>query len=196
MLFPNWSDYLKLRGDIKMGNKNSNRYNEVCSGGDTNNEAKLTILTNDPDTILLAANTEGTTILLHSFTNLVGGFLLHPKDTFVCHTGSGHVRVAIIVDETSAIACKTTTKIKALIDPDTFDEGDISYKGTNTFLPAPWLVDAILPTKSNDPSDLILVACTAASEFDNNAHDNDPSYLSTQDHLESFAAWAWGMKMG
>lgn len=206
MLFPNWSDYFKSRGDNEMGNKNSNKYDEVWSNPDP--KTKLPILTNDPDTVLLAADTEGTMILLHSFTNL-GGSLLRPKDKFVCLTGSGHVGVAVIVDETSAIdecnlttppvdliiACKTTTEIKALVDPDTFEEGAVcEYTGTNTFLPAPWLVDAIMATNSNDPFDLILVACTAASEF-NDAHNDDPAFLSTQEHLESFVAWAWGVKM-
>ena len=58
MLFPNWSDYFKSRGDNEMGNKNSNKYDEVWSNPDP--KTKLPILTNDPDTVLLAADTEGT----------------------------------------------------------------------------------------------------------------------------------------
>ena len=171
---------------------------------------KLSTLTSDPDMILFAADTESTMITLHSFTNL-GGSLLRPSNKVVCLTGSGHAGVPLIVDEKSAtgectfkapsvdltIAGKTPTELEGIADPTTTVQGDHEdYLGCNTFLPAPWLSNAILSSASNDPFELILVAITAAKTFDVE-HDDDPAYLTSADsHLRDFVAWAWGVKRG
>jgi hypothetical protein len=210
MLATNWSDYFKSRTDNDKGNQNTTIYHSAWNPS-VSNTVKLSLLTNDPDTIILAADAEGTIIPLHSFANL-GGSLLHRDDKFVCLIGSGQVGIAVIVAANTAtadcnffsptvdviIAAKTTTDLHAIIGPTSDTNGDTdgtTYLGCSTFLPAPWLVDAILETKSNDPWELILAASVSATAFDL-SHDSDPTYLTTaKSHLEDFVQWAWGVKM-
>jgi hypothetical protein len=210
MLSATWKDYFtSLVAANEMGNQNTAVYTTAWAMV-VPPATKLSTLTSDPDMILFAADTESTMITLHSFTNL-GGSLLRPSNKVVCLTGSGHTGVPLIVDEKSAtgectfkapsvdliIAGKTPSDLKGIADPTTTVQGDhYDYEGCNTFLPAPWLSNAILSSASNDPFELILVAITAAKKFDEE-HDADPTYLITaDDHLRDFVVWAWGVKKG
>jgi hypothetical protein len=210
MLATNWSDYFTSRTDNERGNQNTTIYHSAWNPS-ISSAVKLSFLTNDPDTIILAADAEGTIIPLHSFANL-GGSLLRRDDKFVCLIGSGQVGIAVIVAANTAtvdcnfisptsdviITAKTSTELQAIIDPTSDATGDTdgtTYLGCSTFLPAPWLVDSILETKSNDPWELILAASGSATAFDS-THDADPAYLTTaKSHLEDFVQWAWGVKM-
>ena len=208
MLFPNWSDYFMSRADNEKGNQNTTIYSTAWSQT-TDHATKLALLTNDPDTVIFGADSEGTIIPLHSFTNL-GGSLLPQNNKIVCLIGSGHVGVAVIVAENSAtadctfisptadiiIAKKTTTELQAIPNPGSDITGGTQYKGCGTFLPAPWLANTILTAKSSDPWELILAAISTARAFDDE-HKDDPAYLtSAESHLTDFAQWAWGVKMG
>ena len=210
MLATNWSDYFKSRTDNEKGNQNSSIYHSAWNPS-ISNAVKLSFLTNDPDTIILGADAEGTIIPLHSFANL-GGSLLRRDDKFVCLIGSGQVGIAVIVAANTAtadctftsptsdiiIAAKTTSELQAIVDPtsDTTGETDgTTYLGCATFLPAPWLVDSILAARSNDPWELILASSASATAFDL-THDSDLTYLtSAKSHLEDFVQWAWGVKL-
>ena len=172
MRYTNWSNYFTSRADNEKGNQNTTVYSDAWAQNKSR-ASKLTLLTNDPDTVILAADAEGTIIPLHSFANL-GGTLLRPNDKFVCLIGSGQMGIAVIVSENSAtadcnfpaptpdiiIAKKTATELQAIPDPGTNNpaSGGDQYSGSATFLPAPWLVDTILGSKSNDPWELILLA--------------------------------------
>jgi hypothetical protein len=161
----------------------------------TTTDTKLSLLTSDPDTIIFGADAEGTIIPLHSFANLL--------------IGSGQGGIAVIVDPKSAtkqcsfvapphdiiIAKKTTAELQAISDPTASDPNSgTDYAGCASFLPAPWLVDSILSSKSNDPWELILAGSTSATAFDTK-HVNDPLYLTTAaSHLQDFVQWAWGVK--
>jgi hypothetical protein len=159
MFATNWSDYFMSRKDNEKGNQNTAIYHSAWNPT-ISQAVKLSFLTNDPNTIILAASAEGTIIPLHSFANL-GGSLLHLDDKFVCLVGSGQVGIAVIVAADTAtadcnfispttdiiIAAKTTAKLQAIIDPTRNTTGDTdgtTYLGCTTFLPAPWLVDSIL----------------------------------------------------
>jgi hypothetical protein len=208
MLFPNWADYFTSRADNEKGNQNSTIYSSAWAQ-DISSTTKLSFLTNDPNTVIFGADTEGTIILLHSFANL-GGSLLRPNNKFVCLVGSGQVGIVVIVAKNTAtanctflsstpdiiIAKRTTSELQAIPDPDLdITKGGSEYHGCSTFLPAPWLVDSILSSKSNDPWELILAAANSADSFDNE-HEDDPAYLTTaKSHLEDFVQWAWGVKM-
>ena len=120
MLHTNWSNYFTSRVDNKKGNQNTAIYAKAWAQNKSRT-SKLTLLTNDPDTIIL-----------HSFTNL-GGTLLCPNDKFVCLIGSGQVGITVIVLENSAIADwdfsapttdiiiakKTATELQVIQDPGT-----------------------------------------------------------------------------
>lgn len=71
MLFPNWADYFKSHADHEMGNQNNSIYSSAW-GQNKDHATKLALLTNDPNIIILGADTEGTIIPLHSFSNLGG----------------------------------------------------------------------------------------------------------------------------
>jgi hypothetical protein len=209
MLSATWKDYFTSLAANEMGNQNTAVYTTAWAMV-VPPATKISTLTSDPDMILFAADTENTLITLHSFTNL-GGSLLRPNNKVVCLTGSGHAGVPLIVDDKSAtaectfktpsvdliIAGKTPTELEGIADPTTTVQGDHEdYLGCNTFLPAPWLSNAILSSNSNDPFELILVAITAAKAFDAE-HDDDSTYLTSADsHLRDFVAWAWGVKRG
>ena len=197
MLSATWKAYFISRADNERGNQNTSIYTTAWAK-EVPRATKLSILVSNPDTILFAADTDGTLIALHSFANL-GGTLLRPVDKFVCLTGSGHVGVPLIVDEQSAteeVDFKAPSVDLIIANPATTVQGTTHYDyiGCSTFLPAPWLSDAIISTISNDPYELMLVATSAAKAFDL-AHHGDPAYLTTaESHLKEFVAWAWGVK--
>ena len=208
MLSTNWSNYFMSRKDNVLGNQNTTVYTLAWTQS-SDHATKLALLTKDPDTVIFAADTDGTMIPLHSFHNL-GGTLLRPTDKIVCLIGSGHSGVAVIVDENSAtadcnfvappadiiIAGKSPTELQIIPIPSAPTDGGIEYAGCSTFLPAPWLTDAVLAANSSDPFHLILSAGAAAKDFDD-ANDSDPLFLtSAKSHLEDFARWAWGVKQG
>jgi hypothetical protein len=205
MLFPNWSSYFKSRTDNEKGNQNTSIYTTAWAQ-EVDHATKLGVLIRDPDTILFAADAEGTIISLHSFGNL-GGTLLRPSNKLVCLTGSGQMGVAVIVDENLVTAdcnstapspdiitaCKTVQELKGIDDPTTSITGGSDYDGCNTFLPAPWLLDAFMATNTNKPLELILATTAAAKAFDD-VNDDDPAFLiPAKSHLNHFVQWAWGV---
>ena len=107
MLSTNWSTYFKSRPDNETGNYNTTFYSNAWSSAATQS-SKLALLTNDPNTIIFAADAKGTVIPLHSFTNL-GGSFLRPNNKVICLSGSGHVGVVVIVDEQSVTGDCTFT---------------------------------------------------------------------------------------
>ena len=66
--------------DNEKGNQNTIVYHSAWDLT-ISSAVKLSFLTNDPDTIILGADTEGTIIPFHSFANL-GGSPLHRDDKF------------------------------------------------------------------------------------------------------------------
>ena len=65
MRFPNWSDYFKARPDNEKGNRNTAIYSSAWAPTKSH-ASKLSLLINDPDTVILGADTEGTIIPLHA----------------------------------------------------------------------------------------------------------------------------------
>ena len=102
MLYTNWSNYFTSHADNEKGNQNTTVYADAWAQNKSR-ASKLALLANDPDTIILAADMEGTIIPLHNFANL-GGTFLRSNDKFLCLIGSGQVGIAVIVSENSAIA--------------------------------------------------------------------------------------------
>jgi hypothetical protein len=72
----------------------------------------------------------------------------------------------------------------------------ISFRGLSSFLPAPWLTQAILSSGTNDSLELI-VECRIAADLFNIFHRDNIQYkTSAIKHLEDFANWAWGVHQG
>ncbi len=69
-----------------------------------------------------------------------------------------------------------------------------TYHGISSFLPAPWLLEVVSNTNTNDPALIILVASKIAAESDNK-HDNNDEYVTkAEDQLKGFVKWAWGVQ--
>jgi hypothetical protein len=87
------------------------------------------------------------------------------------------------------IACLDKAEIKALAHPTA--NGALTYHGIASFLPAPWLLEAVSNTNTKDPALIILAASKFAAEFDNE-HKNYYKYVtSAKDQLKEFIKWAW-----
>ena len=87
--------------------------------------------------------------------------------------------------------CTTATEVAELEAPD--KNGLVTYPGSASFLPAPWLADAVVAANSSDPFHLITVVNTAATAFDLE-HEEDEYYVtSAADHAGDFILWAWGI---
>lgn len=199
----NWTAFFDSRHDNTAGNKNTTVYTEAWAQ-DKDYAVKVSFLTNDANTAILAANANDTILFLHSFKN-IGGTPIQPANKFVCFLGSNENASVVIIDTQSTTAnanlrtpthtaildCADAAAIAALPVPP--NNAPITYPGCATFLPAPWLVTAVLAAGTNKPFDLIIAAKTAAQAFDD-INGDDPLFLtSARDHLEDFVLWAWGV---
>ena len=202
----NWTAFFNSRHDNVIGNKNTTAYTEAWAQ-DKNHDVKMSLLNNDANTVVLAANSNDTILFLHSFKN-IGGTPLLPTNKYVCFLGANDNASAVIINpqtitadvnlrtptHTDILACANIAELAALANP--ANNAAITYPGCATFLPAPWLVDAILAAGTNKPLDTIIAAKAAATNFDT-AHAADPTYVtSARDHLEDFVLWAWGVAKG
>ena len=87
--------------------------------------------------------------------------------------------------------CTAATEVAELEAPD--ENGLITYPGSASFLPAPWLADTVIAANSSDPFLLITVVTAAATAF-NLEHEEDENYVtSAADHAGDLILWAWGI---
>lgn len=209
ILSTTWKHFFAARESNDSGNKNPMAYWSAWSDPDTNFQAKLNLLTNDPGTAILAGNQDNGIMILHSFKNL-GGSILAPNDKYVCLLGTARTAPIIIVNEiTIANTCNITTPSpedllactdeEDLLDlhPPLAEENDdtITYSGGTTFLPPPWLLKTIIDAHTDDPFKIILAAKEGAEKFNESQSDIDPLYVpNTAATLENLVTWAWGIK--
>lgn len=208
ILAPTWKDYFAARESNTSGNKNPGLF--LSAWSDSNSlEAKLQLINNDPDIAVLAANAGQEIMILHSFKNL-GGTILSPADKMACLFGGNRMAPVVIVDEVpltdnldimtpsteDILACTTIEALSQLDAPlAEANEDTITYRGGNTFLPPPWLLDTIFEAHSDDPLTLILAAKTGASRFNEKQLAADPTYTPNTDViLNEFVMWAWAVK--
>ena len=208
ILAPTWKAYFAARESNAHGDKHPAAYLSAWSD-DTPSEAKLQLLTNDPDTAILTGDSGENVMVLHSFKNL-GGTIFSPADKFVCLYGGNRMAPAVIVNEVpiSEAALVTTpsaedilacTSVLELMDLDAplAEENDdsITFRGSNSFLPPPWLLNTIFEARSDNPLELILAAKAGATAFNKKQLASDPTYTPITDiTLNEFAMWAWAIK--
>ncbi len=78
----------------------------------------------------------------------------------------------------------TTIKVTKVDAPD--KNGLVTYPGSVSFLPAPWLADAMIAANSSNPILLITVANAAATVFDRE-HKEDLEYITpAKNHAGDF----------
>jgi hypothetical protein len=154
--------------------------------------------------VLFAADSNKKLLVLHSFKN-AGGTLFHPEKKLMCLSGTGEIATVFKVNPLTLTAdcnlvtptidalreCTTATEVAELEAPD--ENGLVTYPGSASFLPAPWLADTVIAANSSDPFFLITVVNKAARVFDLE-HKEDENYItSAADHAGDFILWAWGI---
>jgi hypothetical protein len=90
--------------------------------------------------------------------------------------------------------CKTAIEVAEVEAP---NENDlVTYPDSATFLPAPWLAEAVIAANSSNPFLLITIVNAAAKAFDEE-HKEDEDYItSAEDHTGDFLFWAWAVGAG
>jgi hypothetical protein len=94
----------------------------------------------------------------------------------------------------SIVACLDKTGIEALAQPAT--NAALTYHSIASLLPAPWLLNTVSDTNSNNPVLIILVTSEAATEFNHKYKTNAECITSAEDQLEDFVNGAKGVLAG
>jgi hypothetical protein len=72
--------------------------------------------------------------------------------------------------------CTPATEVAEVEVPD--ESSLVTYPGSASFLPAPWLADTVITANSSDPFLLIMVVNAAATVFDLE-HEEDENYITS-----------------
>jgi hypothetical protein len=159
-------------------------------------------LVSDINNVIFAVDQDKNIHALHSF-KVAGGTLLCPTTKLMCLLGTGSSATAFIIDKQSLLnpcnlitptinklqECSNKDKLNAINVPD--DGGAVTYPGSASFFPAPWLSDTVMSSGTSNHAKLIPAVNAAAFEFDNE-HSDDASYITTAaDHAADFILWAW-----
>eukprot|EP00957_Ditylum_brightwellii_P198665 15141796-Ditylum_brightwellii.AAC.1 len=111
---------------------------------------KLRSLTEDADTVFLVADDEKNIVILHSPKNF-GGMRTRPTNKVAAMIGLGSTAIGVLINEKVALEdcnlvtptideielCTTEIDIAALACP--AQSGKVTFPGSATFIPAPWL---------------------------------------------------------
>ena len=90
--------------------------------------------------------------------------------------------------------CTTTIEVTKVDAPD--ENGLVTYPGSVSFLPAPWLADTVIAANSSNPFLLITFANAASTVFERE-HKEVPKFITpAENHAGVFILWAWGFGAG
>jgi hypothetical protein len=175
MLHTNWQSFFVARADNDLGNKNTLIYTKAWSPNKSN-DVRFQTLISDINRVIFAADQDKNIHALHSF-KVAGGTLLRPTTKLMCLLGSGLSATSFIVDKQSLLnpcnliiptinklqECSNQDKVNVINAPD--DEGAVTYPGSASFFPAPWLSDTVLSSGTSNHAKLIPAMNAAAIEF-------------------------------
>jgi hypothetical protein len=198
MPFATWHNYFSACPSNKAGNKDTQVFNAAWARN-LPNATKLATITNDASIAVLAVDANNKIIIMHSFKNL-GGTLTNPVNKYASLTGSGRNAVAVIVDTASLLALPkvATPAYKTIISCITKEEiaglvtkaaAPTNFLTTTSILPAPWLLEAVLETNSNDPATLILAASDTAAVFGQEYKYNKEYITEAEEVFVNFTRW-------
>jgi hypothetical protein len=123
----------------------------------------------------------------------------------MCLSGTGSLATVFKVDHLTLMAecnlvtptidtlweCKTEIEVAKIEAPE--ENGIVTYPGSASFLPAPWLADAVIAANPSNPYLLLTTVNAAATAF-NLKHKEDANHITTAgDHAGDFILWAWGI---
>eukprot|EP00957_Ditylum_brightwellii_P158217 12043597-Ditylum_brightwellii.AAC.1 len=165
-------------------------------------DERVQALVEGVDMAVFTTDIEKQVAILHS-SKMIGGTRACPAKKMICLLGMGTEAACVEVNIASIIkeciiraqksedmqACEDADALDALIEPG--NRAAINNKGSASFVPAPFLRDAMLEAISKDPWELISVAFSAAKAYDNTHDDGNAAA-----HTEAFALWAWCVRKG
>jgi hypothetical protein len=189
-----WANWFVNHGNNDAGNKNIQAFSNILSSGGSN-EVELQALVEDIDTVILAADSNNTIMILHSPKNLRGR-RSRPKNKVVCILGVGSQGTCVLLD------LKTAFKDKELIVPTVHDlakcksaeevasipasgkDGLVGFEGSAIFIPGPVLPNAIIKSNSKIPFKLIPIISNTARIFDK----ENESSIKAVNHADDLTA--------
>ena len=201
-----WQSFYAARADNELGNKNSSVYTEAWSP-DKSDATRFQTLVSDIDNVVFGVDQDKNIHALHSF-KVSGGSLLRPSTKLMCLLGTGSRATAFIIDRQTLLnpcnmitptidelqECSNEDEVKAVNAP--AEGGLVTYPGSASFLPAPWLRDTVMSSGTSNYAKLITEVNAAAFEFDAE-HEEDENYVtSAAVHAADFILWAWGAGNG
>ena len=95
----NFKEYFENHPPNEDGKKNMISFSEALSGDKSNHE-KISIATNNADSIVMGSDAENNVVDIHSLSNL-GGNLLRPDDNIVGAVGMGSNPISISISTNS-----------------------------------------------------------------------------------------------
>ena len=198
--------YLSLPGN-EQGNKNMGSFSLSMSSSQSA-DARMNSLTEDVDTVIFIADENKKVAVIHSPKNH-GGTRTRPTNKISCLVGLGPQAACVVLNETQALfdcnirtptldeleECTSSEEVKALDPPGLL--APVTFEGSASFIPAPWLTEYVLNEDSRDPTKLIVGAMVAAKAFDL-GHENDPDFTDNKakGHVEDFTMWLYGVFSG
>jgi hypothetical protein len=202
MLHTNWQSFFAAQADNDLGNKSTSIYTKAWSPKKSD-DVRFQTLISDINSIIFAANQDKNIHALHSF-KVAGGTLLRPTTKLMCLLGSGSSVTAFIVDKQSLLnpcnlitptinelqECFNKDEVNVINAPD--DDGAVTYPGSASFFPAPWLSNTVLSSGTSNHAKLIPAVNAAAIKF-NAKHAGNANYITiAANHAADFILWAWG----
>ncbi len=155
------------------------------------------------DTVILAANSNGNIMILHSPKNF-GGTRSRPENKVVCMLGVSPQATCMLLD------LNTAFKDIQLIVPSVYDlaewksakdvanipapeaNGLDRFEGSAIFIPGPVLQNTIITSNTKNPFELIPNISCAARRFDEE-HELEATAVT---HADNLSAWLYGVKIG
>ena len=170
-----WANWFVNHGNNDAGNKNIQAFSDILSSGDSN-KVKLQALVEDIDTVILAADSNNTIMILHSPKNLRGR-RSRPKNKVVCILGVGSQGTCVLLDLKTAFKdielivptvhdlakCKSAEEVASIPAPG--EVGLVGFKGLAIFIPGPILRNAIIKSNSKIPFELIPIISITGKDF-------------------------------
>ena len=161
----NWQSFYAARADNELGNKSSSVYTEAWSP-DKSDDTRFQTLISDIDNVVFGVDHDKNIHALHSF-KVSGGSLLRPSTKMICLLGTGLRATAFIIDRQTLLnpcnmitptidelqECSNKDEVKAVNAP--AEGGLVTYSGSASFLPAPWLRDTVMSSGTSNYAKLI-----------------------------------------
>ena len=173
---PNWAEWFINNPNNEAGNNNLQAFSDVL-GSEVSTEAKIRDLVDKIDTVILIADANRNTMLLHS-PKKIGDTRSRPDNKVSWMIGLGARAtsifpvlnstledICVVVPSVQELSgCKSAQDVENVLALD--QNGEKGFKGLAIFIPGPVLRNAILESNWRNPSELIPIIYQTAWTFD------------------------------